>query len=55
MVGCDDGSVVQLDPLLLTTKVISQQEAGISNVAVAANNESLCISVGAKTIAIQID
>ena len=55
MVGCDDGSVVQLDPLLLTTKVISQQEAGVSNVAVSANNESLCISVGAKIIAIQLD
>lgn len=43
MVGCDDGSVFQLDPIHLTTQAFSTQNAIVMNIAVALDGE-ICLS-----------
>ena len=44
--GCDDGTIVQLDPVTLMSAVLSQQEASVLNILAEAKGEELCISVG---------
>ena len=51
IVGCDDGTVWQLDPLSLATTVIAKHKFGIQNLLVDPKNDELVLSVGASLIA----
>ena len=54
MVGCDDGTVWQLDPLSLATMVIAKQKTGIQNLLVDPNSDKLVISFGASLSALRL-
>lgn len=53
--GCDDGTIVQLDPVTLTSTVLSQQEASVLNIHTDPKMEELCISVGSEVKRVKID
>ena len=44
--GCDDGTIVQLDPVTLTSTVLSQGEASVLNILTEPKRQELCISLG---------
>ncbi len=46
LAGCDDGTIVQLDPISLTSSVLSQKEASVFNILTQPKREELCISFG---------
>ena len=48
IVGCDDGAVVRLDPVSLTSLFLSRQEASVLNILVGPRDERLCLSVGSE-------
>ena len=54
IVGCDDGTVWQLDPLSLATTVIAKQKIGIQDLLVDPNSDKLAISVGASLSALRL-
>ena len=52
--GCDDGTIVQLDPETLTSTVLSQQDASVLNILTEPKGEELCISVGSDVKRVKI-
>ncbi len=53
--GCDDGTIVQLDPITLMSTVLLQQEASVLNILAEAKGEELCISVGSDVKRVKLD
>ncbi len=54
IVGCDDGTITQLDPTSLVTVVLSNQAFGPLNILVDAGNERIVLNAGAELIALEI-
>ena len=53
--GCNDGTIVQLDPVTLTSSVLSQQEASVLNILTEPKREKLCISLGPELMKLKLE
>ena len=54
IVGCDDGAVVRLDPVSLTSLFLTKQKASVLNILVGPRDEWLSLSAGSEWIAIEL-